>query len=74
MDNIKTINELSVYEIGSVDCEVWITNAKSGFNLEIESEDGIFIEEQLNPHAARAIADFCRQYLRSYERVLKQVA
>ena len=71
----KSINELTVYELGGVDSEVWLSqNNQFGFDLEIETEDGAYIEERLHPHAAMALADFCRQYLRSYERVLKEVA
>jgi len=71
----KSINELSVYELGGVDSEVWLSqNDKFGFDLEIETEEQVYTESGIHPYAAMALADFCRQYLRSYDRVMKEVA
>jgi hypothetical protein len=71
----KTIEDLSVYELGGVDCDVWLSqNKEFGFDLEIENEEGTYVEKGLHPYAAQSLADFCRRYLRTYERILEQVA
>lgn len=72
----RTICELSVYDLGGEDSEVWLSkNKQFGFDLEVTLEDGVVYEELgLHPYAAESLADFCRQYLRSYERVTKESA
>jgi hypothetical protein len=68
---MKNIMELSLYDLGAVDYDVWLNKNKDfGYYLEIESEDGhAFIEEQLHPFAADALADFCRRYLHGYDKL-----
>jgi hypothetical protein len=72
----NTINDLTIYELAGEDFDVWMTqNKRFGFDLELEREDGTIYEEKgLNPHAAEALADFCKRYLHIYERVTKVAA
>ncbi len=67
--------ELSLYHLASQDCDVWMTKSKSrfGYTLQIESEEGkTYLETELHPSAAESLADFCKRYLRQYERMTKE--
>jgi len=67
----KTINEITLYDLAGCEHEVWISdNTLTGLSLEIENEDGEVFEEQgFNKCAAEGLADFCKRYLRTYERL-----
>lgn len=66
-----TISQLTVYDIGADDHDVWLRkDSKFGFNIEITDEDGeVFINENIHPYAAEAMAHFCKRYLAAYEYV-----
>lgn len=67
----KTIHEITLYDLAGSDHEVWLSeNSKTGLNLEIENENGeVFEEEGFHKCAAEGLADFCKRYLRTYERL-----
>jgi len=69
----KTIHEITLYDLAGCEHEVWISdNTMTGLNLEIENEDGEVFEEQgFHKCAAEGLADFCKRYLRTYERLQK---
>lgn len=73
---MKTINDITLYDLAGEDFDVWLSiNKSSGFDLELEREDGaVFEEASLHPVAAEGLADFCRRYLRVYEKVTKEIA
>jgi hypothetical protein len=67
----KSIHEITLYDLASCEHEVWLSeNSKFGLNIELEDENGDVFEEQgLHPCAAEGLADFCKSYLRTYERL-----
>ncbi len=71
---MKSINEVTLYELGGEDHDVWLSvNKQFGFNLEIENEAGeTFVEEGLHPYAAESLAHFCRSYLRFYDKAVAE--
>ncbi len=71
---MKTINELTLYDLGGQDFDVWLTeNKKFGFDLQLTDEDGAEYEEKgLHRYAAESLADFCRRYLACYDRVIEK--
>jgi len=73
---MSTINELTLYELGGEDFDVWLSpNKQFGFDLELEREDGaIFEEKGLHFYVVESLADFCRRYLHAYERVTKEIS
>lgn len=69
---MKTLNDVTLYDLMSEDLDVWVSKNKSfGINLEIDAEDGeiLISEEGVHPFAADSFADFCRRYLNSYARL-----
>lgn len=71
-EETKTLQDLSIYELAGQYFEVWLSKNKEGFVLELEADDRTKFEERgLSDYAAEALANFCKQYLRSYERVTK---
>lgn len=72
LDEAKHIDELSLYELGGQDFEVWLSKNNEGFILDLEADDGtVFQEKGLSDYAAEALADFCRHYLHCYDRLAK---
>lgn len=68
---MKTINEISLYDLMAEDLGVWIRiDGKFGFNLQIDDENGDILmdEENIHPCAAESFADFCTSYLTAYEK------
>lgn len=67
---MKTINEITLYDLMAEDLEVWVTKSrKFGLKLEIEDENGdILIQDnEIHPEAARSFANFCRQFVMAYD-------
>ncbi len=72
---MKTINGITLYDIGAEDMSVWVgDNFKHGFDIFIEDENGTPIanEEGVHPFAAESMAKFCRDYLTAYERAVER--
>ena len=69
----KTINEITLYDLSKCETEVWLwESTQTGLNLEIENEEGQKFEEiGFHKRAAEGLADFCKSYLRTYERLQK---
>ena len=70
---MKTIGEVTQYDVMGEDLDVWITNNKQfGFDLEIDDENGkeLVKEKGIHPCAAESLADFCRAYLIGYENAI----
>ena len=71
-DKMKTIDNITLYDLMAEDLYVWITrNKKFGFDIEIENEAGeILLDDKgVHPCAADSFADFCRRYLHCYDNV-----
>ncbi len=74
---MKSITDLSMYELMSEGYQVWLSkNKKFGFDLIINNENGDLVSNEigLHRHAIAGFAEFCRDYLYCYERALKQEA
>jgi hypothetical protein len=73
-DNMaKSLCDLSIYELGSIDHYVILRrNKKFGFDLEIENEEDqtSYEEKGLHPYALDSIALFCRRFLTSYDNIM----
>ncbi len=70
---MKTLNEITLYDLMAEDLDVWVTkNKKSGLDIEIDDENGfpVIRETGLSKCAADSFADFCRNYLSFYERAV----
>lgn len=70
---IKSLCEISVYDLGATDHCVWLKkNKKFGFDLEIENdeEQSVYKEEGIHPYALESIASFCRRFLHGYNSVM----
>lgn len=69
---MRTINEVTLYDLMSEDLDVWVCpdNKGFGFRMEIDNEDGeeIVSESGIHPFAMDSFADFCRRYLASYDK------
>jgi hypothetical protein len=77
-EKMKTLNEISLYDVMAEDVDVWIGKNKDfGYTLQIEDEKGapLVDEKGIHPYAVDAFADFCRSFLHSYDRInSKEVA
>lgn len=74
---MKTLNDVTLYDLMAEDLDVWLgKNKEFGFILEIDDENGneLVTEKQIHPCAANSLADFCRSYLHSYDRISSQEA
>ena len=72
---MKTTNEVTLYDLMAEDLEVYVrSNPKHGFDIEINDEYGqpLLFEDNIHEYAVDSFADFCRMFLNSYERALKQ--
>ena len=71
--NMQTIADITLQDLMGQDHEVWLQRNKNhGFDLTIEGgdEDGVAIETTgIHPFAIESFADFCRQYLRCFDRL-----
>ena len=70
----KTLNNITIYDLGGEDHNVWLTKNKNTkeFSLTILNEQGEeFIDKQLHEYAAESLALFCKHYLKAYERAIK---
>ncbi len=67
---MRTINNITLYQLMSEDLDVWVSRSKQGFKIDIDDKDGnsLVSEKEINPCAADSFADFCRQYLASYDK------
>lgn len=68
---MKTINELTLYDLAGQDFSVWLTKNKAdGYDLELTDEYGEeFSEKGLHNCAAASLAEFCRDYLFFYNKI-----
>lgn len=74
-DNLmeKSLVALNVFDLGSVDHNVWLKkNKKFGFDLQIENEEDnvSFKEEGVHPYAIESLASFCRRFLHGYSNLM----
>ena len=70
---MKTLEEITLYDLMAQDLSVWASNNKTfGIDLLIDDENGqTLIEEKgIHPFAAESLADFCRRYLRFYDKAI----
>lgn len=66
------MNNINLYDLMAEDFTVYMRkNSKFGYDLEIENEENEMVveEEGINPCAIDSFADFCRQFLASYDRI-----
>jgi hypothetical protein len=65
------LDVLSVYELMGEEHEVWLNRDSKGIlSIEVKNESGeLFVESDLHDCAAESLADFCKRYLRQYEKV-----
>lgn len=71
---MKTITEITLYDLMAEDLELWITpNKDFGINIEINNENGepLMCALGIHPYAAKSFAVFCRKYLSGYENATK---
>jgi hypothetical protein len=69
---MKSTSNITLYDMMAQDLDVWMTRSSQlGFKIEIDAQDGenLVCEDRIHPYAADSFADFCRSYLRSYDRV-----
>jgi hypothetical protein len=69
---MKSLNDVTLYDLMAEDLDVWLgKNKEFGFVLQIDDENGeeLVDEKQIHPNAAWSLADFCRRYLHSYDRI-----
>ncbi len=76
---IKTLCDVSVSDLMSIDHSVWIKrNSKFGFDIEIQNDEEMFEsfqEKGAHPYAVESFAEFCRRFLHSYSRLMdKEIA
>ena len=67
---MKTINDLSLYDLMAEDICVYMTkNEKFGFDMFVLDENGnkIICEQSIHPCACDSFATFCERYLTAYE-------
>lgn len=72
---MTTLTEITLYDLMAEDLDVWIgKNKEFGFVIHIDDENGdeVIEEKCINPKAAESLADFCRSYLHSYDRITAQ--
>jgi len=73
---MKTMSEMTLYDLMAEDLDVWITkNKQFGFDLVIDDENGepLIREDGIHPYAVDSFADFCRRYLAFYDKANKEV-
>ena len=69
---MKTINEITLYDLMAEDLDVHLTiNKRIGFDLTIDDENGeeLVNDQAIHPYAMESLAEFCRRYLVSYDKV-----
>lgn len=74
-NNMKTTNNVTLYELMAEDMDIWITkNKKFGFDLQIDNKEGeaIVDEQGIHPFAMESYADMCRRFLHFYDMVKAQ--
>ena len=72
---MKTMNDVTLYDLMAEDLDVWVSkNSKFGFDIQIDDENSepLIDEKGVHPCAADSFADFCRSYLASYDKAIKQ--
>jgi hypothetical protein len=76
MDIERECRDCAVISLGTLmgeDHDIWVTkNKKHGYDLVIEdmfSTEAKYESKGVHPNAARCFADFCRQYLRCFDRL-----
>lgn len=73
---MKTINEITLYDLMSEDFNIWVSKNKSfGFDVEIESNKGnVVLEEKgIHPCAMESYAELCRAFLKFYDKACQDV-
>lgn len=72
---MKSITQITLYELMAEDLDVWLKHNNEGIDLQIDGEYGknLVTEERVHPAAIDSFAAFCRQYLSSYDRVTKEI-
>ncbi len=74
---MKTLNQITLYDLMAEDLDIWISKSKKfGFTMQIDDENGNLLvnEDHIHPCAADSFADFCRSYLASYDKASQQEA
>ncbi len=67
---MKSINEITLYDLMSEDLDVWIKrNKKFGYDLQIDDVDGEILldEEGIHYAAMESFAELCRRFLNTYD-------
>jgi hypothetical protein len=67
-------NTFTLYDVMADDHEVYVKkNKKFGVDISIQDIDqNVVMEETVHDYAARAMADFCRQFLHFYDAMEKR--
>ena len=71
-----TICSMSVYELMADDLDVWLQRNKDHtYQLTVEGfeEDSPAVDEAVHRCAIDSMADFCRRFLHSYERLNREM-
>ena len=74
---MKSIANVTLYELMSEDFDVWITKNKAfGLDISLDNEEGetIALDKGVHKCAIEGFAEFCRKYLYVYDKVSKQEA
>ncbi len=71
------MENITLYDLMAEDLDVWVgKNAKFGFDIQIDDENGkpLVDEKGVHPAAADSFADFCRRYLAFYDKASQNEA
>lgn len=73
---MRTINDVTLYDLMSEDLDVWVCPDYKGFGFRIEIDncegEEIVSEGDVHPYAMDSFACFCRRYLASYDKYNKE--
>lgn len=72
---MKNICEITLYDLMAEDLDVWVSvNSKFGFDLDIDGDNGekLIRKKGIHPYCADSFAEFCRSYLKGYDRALSR--
>ena len=69
----KTLSTISIYDIMGHDYNVWIKKERDfNYTLRVESdefENDVFAEEDAHQFCLESLAQFCRSFLRQYDKL-----
>jgi hypothetical protein len=71
----KTLTDITLEQLMAEDYEVWVgKNRNFGFDIQIDSDKETVCLDGVHPFAMDSFADFCRQFLYSYDRCIQRGA